>query len=1100
MNALIAWFAENKVTANLLMMAIVAGGLFSLPAIRQEVFPEVSLDMVTISMIYPGASPEEVEEGICIRIEEQIQGVDGIKRVTSTATEGLGAVTAELSTDADMARVLNDIQAEIDAITTFPEDAEEPVIAELTNRQQVISVAVSGRIGEATLKEIAGDVRDDIAKLPGITLATLSSVRPYEIAIEVSEASLRRHGLTFDQVVAAVRRSSLDLPAGSIKTAAGEVLVRTEGQAYRGDEFARLVLLTRPDGTRLLLGDVAEVVDGFADTDQLARFNGERAAHIDVFRVGKQRALEVSDKVRTYVAEAQHRMPAGVSLTPWRDSSTVLRSRLDLMFRNGRNGFILVFLVLAMFLRFRLAFWVGLGIPISFLGALMLMPPLDVSINLISAFAFIIVLGIVVDDAIIVGENIFTHMQRGKAPLRAAIDGTVEVAVPVLFAIFTTVAAFSPLLSVPGSMGKFMRVVPIIVISTLVFSLVESQLVLPAHLGHGGAGGNRGSGGSRGGSGSGGSGGESGSSGSAGKGQPSSAAELVRQRPGWRAAAYRRWRRLQSGFADGLVRFIDRVYRPLLRFALDWRYGTVAVAVATLLVTLGLVASGLIRFTFFPPVEADYVSAMLTMPQGTSAETTASAVARLEDAAFQLRDQIDGGRDKHPVFRHFATAVGEQPYRAAQGGPGTTAAFVGSHLGEVTIELTPAEKRDVSSSELANRWREAVGVIPDAVELAFTSSIFSAGDAIDVQLTGNRLESLRDAAEFLKARLTEYTGVYDVADSFRAGKHELRLDILPEAQALGLTLADLARQVRQGFYGEEAQRIQRGRDDVKVMVRYPAAERRSLGDLENMRIRTPLGGEVPFRSVAAAVQGRGYDVIRRAERARAVNVTADVDPSRGNANQVLADLNARVLPEMRALYPGVNYTFEGENREQRETMAALARGFLFALVMIYALMAIPFKSYIQPLIVMLAIPFGVVGAIWGHLILGLELTILSMFGIVALTGVVVNDSLVLVDFVNTRRRAGATVVEAVWEAGAARFRPILLTSLTTFAGLTPLLLERSMQAKFLVPMAVSLAFGVIFATFITLLLIPAGYLILEDLRRLVLERMTRRRSLAAEAP
>jgi multidrug efflux pump subunit AcrB len=526
---------------------------------------------------------------------------------------------------------------------------------------------------------------------------------------------------------------------------------------------------------------------------------------------------------------------------------------------------------------------------------------------------------------------------------------------------------------------------------------------------------------------------------------------------------------------------------------------TAAAGITTLLITLGLVAGGWIRFTFFPAVESDYVAAMLTMPQGTPAEVTAEAVLHLEESAQNLRREIDGEerQPKSPVFRHIMASVGEQPYRSSQGGPGGGASIVGSHYGEVTLELSPSETRTVTSKEIMNRWRERNGVIPDAVELMFTSSIFSTGSPIDIQLSGTDLDELRGAADEVKRRLAEYPGVFDISDSFRAGKQEIKLDIQPGAESLGLTLADLARQVRQGFYGEEAQRVQRGRDDVKVMVRYPADERRSLGDLENMRVRTPAGGEVPFSSVALADFGRGYDVIRRTDRQRTVNVTADVDPTEGNANEILADLTRSVLPTVLADHRGVSYSFEGEQREQRDTMANLARGFLLALIVIYALMAIPFKSYSQPLIVMLAIPFGLVGAIWGHLIMGLNLTILSMFGLVALTGVVVNDSLVLVDFVNQRRRRGVPRVDALKQAGEARFRPILLTSLTTFAGLSPLLLERSVQAKFLVPMAVSLGFGVVFSTVITLVLVPSGYLILEDVKRL--PRKLLGRDLPAEA-
>jgi len=1041
----IAWFAGNGVAANLLMMTLVVGGLLTIGRITLEVFPETSTDVVTVAVPYPGSTPAEVEEAICVRVEEAIQDVEGVEKITSTAAEGAGTVTIELEPGANVQKLLNDIKTRVDAIDTFPVEAEKPIIQEVIARRQVITVAVSGQADEVTLKRLGERVRDDLSAIPGITQVVLAAARPYEISIEVSEADLERHGLSFDDVARAVRRSSLELPGGSIRTPGGEILLRAAGQAERGGEFENLVLLTRPDGSRVLLGEVARVVDGFAETDQTARFNGEPAVLVKVFRVGDQSALAIAGAVEGYVAETRARMPEGIALTTWQDDTRILRDRLSLLLRNGRMGLILVFLVLALFLKLRLAGWVALGIPISFLGTLFLMPTLDVSINLISLFAFIVVLGIVVDDAIVVGENIWSHYQRGSSGLRAAIDGTREMAVPVTFAVLTSIAAFSPLLNVEGYTGKIMRVIPLVVITTLFFSLIESLLVLPSHLAHM---------------------------------EVEPGQESRRGIPG-------AWRRFQDFFTRGLARVIDRTYRPTLDFALRWRYLSVAIALTLLLVTVGWVGGGRLKFTFFPPVEADYAAAMLTMPFGTPAEVTTAAVGRMEQAALELAREIEEETGEE-VVTHVLASVGEQPFRTGQarngGGNGPT--FSGGHLGEVTIELTPAEARSVTSKEIGNRWREKVGPVADAVELSYTSSIFSTGEAIHVELAGNDLTALPELAGRLKERLREYPGVFDIADSFRAGKEEVRLAITPEAEAMGLRLGDLARQVRQAFYGEEAQRIQRSRDDVRVMVRYPEGDRRSLGDLEALRIRTPEGLSVPFTTAATAQRGQGYAAIRRVNRQRVVSVTADVDPAQANANEILADLEARVLPELLAGHPGVRWSFEGTQSEQRKTMAGLGRGFVFALFAIYALLAVPFRSYLQPLIVMSAIPFGIIGAIWGHVVMGMDLAILSMFGIVALTGVVVNDSLVMVDYINRGRRGGdgSPLPEAIREAGAARFRPILLTSLTTFAGLTPLLLEKSMQAQFLIPMAVSLAFGVLFATFITLLLVPVLYRILEDVR------------------
>ncbi|MDA1272478.1 MAG: efflux RND transporter permease subunit [Verrucomicrobia bacterium] len=1047
MKQIIAWFARNGVAANVLVVIILAAGLMAATQIKQEVFPEFSSEMISVAVPYLGAAPEEVEEGICVRVEEAVQNLDGIKKITSTANEGVGAVTIELLPGTDPRKMLDDIKARVDAIDTFPEEAEKPVITEVVLRRRVLSVAVSGAVNERTLKKLGEQIRDELAGVPGITQVELANARPYEISIEVSEQALRRYGMTFDEVARAVRLSSLDLPGGSIRTRGGEILIRSKGQAYRGPEFEEIVLRSRPDGTRLLLRDVANVVDGFAETDQFATFDAERSVLVQVFRVGQQSALEISDKVTQYIESTQTRLPKGISLTIWQNDAEFLKSRLDLLVRNGRVGLVLVFLTLALFLRFRLAAWVTFGILVSFLGTLWVMPILGVSINMISLFAFVLVLGIVVDDAIVVSENVYTHQQRHHDGIRGAVEGTQEVVKPVIFGVLTTVAAFAPLVLVPGNTGKVMKVIPLIVIPTLLFSLIESLAVLPSHLSH-----------------------------------------IRPHRDQVRRGIPFYWRTFQNAFSELLNRFVLKIYRPFLEKCLEWRYLTFSSALFALLLTAGLVGGGQIKFLFFPPVEGDVVAAFLTMPQGTPAEVTAEAVQKLETIGLQLRTQLDANRENGgtSAFRHMLASVGEQPFLTAQRqGVGNAVSLItGSHLGEVTIELSPSEERTMSSAEVVNRWRELTGPIPDAVELTFTASVFSAGEAVNLQVAGPDVEELQTVAAKIKAKLAEYPGVYDIADSFRSGKKEIKLGIQPAAETLGLSLQNLARQVRQAFYGEEVQRIQRGRDEVKVMVRFPSDERRSLADLEEMRIRTPDGAEVPFSDVARAEFGRGYASIKRVNRHRAINVTAEIDTTESDPSEIVADLQKAFLPQLVAEHPRITYTFEGERREQSETLGGVFSGFILAMLIIYALLAIPFGSYLQPLIVMLAIPFSLVGAVWGHIILGLDLTILSMFGIVALAGVVVNDSLVMVDFINRTLESGTPLAKAIREVGVSRFRAILLTSLTTFAGLTPLLLEKSLQAQFLIPMAVSLGFGVMFATGISLILVPACYLILEDFRGL----------------
>ncbi len=1054
MNTILAWFIRNGVAANLLMGLIVFGGLISLGAIRQQVAPDLSTGLISVSVAYLGAAPEGVEVAVCARIEERVRDLEMVKRIRSVASEGVGTVTIELLDGSDVNLALDEVKARVDAIDTFPEEAEKPLIQEVRWQLHVLSVAISGPADERTLKRLGERVRAEILKLPGISQAELVASRPYEISIEVSEKELQRHRLTFDRVAEAVRRSSLDLPGGSVKTDGGEILLRTQGQAYEEREFEDLVLMTHPDGTRLRLGEVATVVDGFAETGQAARFDGDPAVLVQVYRVGQQRDTDISDRVRTYVEQAQRSMPDGIRLTVLQDDALVLRSRLGTLLRNGFAGFALVLVVLALFLKFRLAAWVALGIPVSFLGTIAVMQMWDYSINLMSLMAFLIVLGIVVDDSIIIGENIYRHFEMGKVGLKAALDGVGEVAMPVTFSVLTSIAVFAPLFRIPGTLGQFMGIIAFIVISTLIFSLVESLLVLPYHL-----------------------------SNLVRRTDPNTLAEktLRGESPG--SGRGHIWDRFQAGFSHLIDKVVYNVYRPALDCALTWRYTTAAAAVAILFLSLGYVAGGHIKFTFAEPVEPDTIVAFLTMPQGTQQEVTAAALERLETSALELAGRVSEEGEPGAI-QHILCSIGDQPYRRRQsfvGGKSSTY-LSGSHLGEVHVELSSADNRQITGSELVRRWRELAGPIPGAMELEFSASLFTTGEAINIQLAGEDLDSLSQAAAELKERLAQYPGVFEIADSIPPGKQELGLSITAEAEALGLTLSDFAHQVRQAFYGEEVQRIQRGRDELRVMLRYPEPERRSLASLEEMRIRTPQGHDIPFASVGHVKLQRGFASITRTDGKRTVNVTAGVDVGITTSGEILADVQRTVFPKLLAKHPGLSCSFEGEQRQQDESTRGLQRSFLLALFLIYGLLAIPFRSYLQPLIVMSAIPFGIIGAIWGHVLMGRNLTSFSTFGILALTGVVVNDSLVLVDFFNRARRNGVPLFEAIRDAGIQRFRPIILTSLTTFVGLVPLLSEKSMQAQTLIPIAISLGFGVLFATVIILFLVPIGLLILMELQ------------------
>ena len=1041
MKGVITWFVDNVVAANLLMFILLAGGIMSLFTTHQEEFPNVDPDVVSVTVPYLGASPEEVERGVCIRIEEAIESIQGIDKVNTTASEGVCSVAVEVTDGFDSASVANDIKSQVDGVNTLPTETEKPVTTKFLFRGGVMQIMLTGNADERTLKLLGQQLRDDIVNLPGISQADLVYTRPFEISIEVSEATLRRHGLTLAQVADAVRRTSVDMPGGTIKTEGGDILVRTEGQAYRGIELENVVVLTRADGTRVLLRDVATITDGFEEGDLLARFNGTPAVMVKVFRVGDEDIIEMAQTLEAYLERAQAELPNGLDLVIWQEESEELRVRLDTLTENARNGLVLVLIILALFLRFRLALWVAAGIPIALLGAIMLFPFFDISISSLTVMAFILVLGIVVDDAIVVGERIYAHELEHEDRRRAAIEGTFEVSIPVIFGVLTTMATFLPLLLGGGRIGDFFSVIGYVVIIALVFSIIESQLILPVHLRH-------------------------------------------RKTSGYlfeKTALIQGWIRFQSRLQEGLERFAETRYRPLLEKSMRGRYNTAALALGALIIAGGLIASGRVSFQFFPSVEGDRIYATLTMPEGVPVEVTSRAVAQLERAAEALREEFDAPRpaDAPTLVQHTLTSIGTQIGRG--GGPQRSGGPGQSHFAEVALALPPFKEREgVSISAMTQRWRELTGPIPDAVELSFSAAAFTTGEAINFELTGRDVDELRRFAATLRGELARYNGVYDITDSFRAGKQEIKLALTEEGRALGLTMNDLASQVRQAFYGLEVQRVQRGVDDVRVMVRYPEAERRSIGNLEAMRIRTADGAEVPFSTVATMDLGRGFSRILRKNGQRIVNVAAEVNRAQTTPEKIIAAINKTRMPDLLAAYPGVSVGLGGEQEERASSFASLGQGFLLSMMIIFALLAIPLKSYLQPLVIMSVIPFGAIGAITGHYLMGEPLVFFSMLGMVALSGVVVNASLVLVDYINRQRRAGVALWDAVARAGVVRFRAIVLTSTTTFIGLAPLIADSNWATAFVIPMAISLAFGVLFATVITLFLVPSLYLILED--------------------
>ena len=1036
MDTAIRWFAHNPVAANLLMVLLLLGGVFGALTTNQEEFPNFDIKAVNITVPYLGAAPMEVEKAVCVRIEEAIEGVEGVDKIYVQATEGICAVTAQLIQDADEILALNEIKSLVDSINSFPVETEKPIVSKLALTRRVVQIAISGQSEERELKEMARTLRDKIAQVPGISQVGVEYIRPYEISVEVPEQNLRAFGLDLEQVSNAIRASSLDMPGGTLKTSGGEILIRTTGQAYWGAEFADVVVLTRKDGTRVTLDEIANIRDTFEEGDLLAEFNGQRAVMVNVSQVGKEDLIKIAADTKQVVEDFQGSLPPGVSTNVWINTSLELSERMTVLARNAGGGLLLVLVVLALFLQFKLAMWVAIGIPVALLGTLGALPFTDITISTMTVMGFILVLGIVVDDAIVVGERVYGHEQMGKSPINAAIEGTLEVSVPVIFGVLTTIAAFLPLILVEGRMANFFSPIGWVVIFALICSIIESQLILPSHL-----------------------------------------ANRDRSEPKLKVAIM--WNKFQGGLADGLERFSKNFYMPFVRKTVNWRYATAAVCLGVLILALALIASGRAVFGFFPAVEGSRVYAGIEMSEGIAAETTLKVARQIEEASKRLnKDMTEELGMTSPLIRNVLTSVGQKVDR---NGPGKPLGVGRSNIAEIVIDLAPLKERNnVSAKVIANRWREYTGSIPGVVKLSFDAEQYSAGAPIEYQLSGEDVDELRRAAEDMKAQLSRFTGVFDIADSFRSGKQEIQLKLLPEARNLGLTLRDLAQQVRSSFYGSEAQRVQRGQDDLRVMVRFPESERKSLGNLEDMYIRTPDGNQVPFYSVASFEIARGYSRINRKDGRRQVVVSADVNRSLVSPEEVSAIIRKDLVPEFRKRYPNIDVELGGEQEERAEALGGLAIGSLFSLVVIYGLLAIPLRSYLQPLVIMSVIPFGAVGAIVGHFVLNEQLMFFSALGIVALSGVVVNASLVLVDYANRKRREGMHMVDAILEATSIRFRPIILTSVTTFIGLIPLMSTSTPATSPFLPMAISLAWGVLFATFITLLLVPCLYLIVED--------------------
>lgn len=1028
---MIEWFAKNHVAANLLMIGIIISGVLALKQdIPLELVPDIDLETVSIITILPGGNPKSLEQTVTSRIEEAIADIEGIKKITSRTSESVANVFAQIEPSYDKQDVLSDIKIRVDALTTLPLNAERPVIQIAEAQFQVIGIAIYGEtLSYNELYQISEQVREDLQQVDGITRIGPLQAPAREMHIEVSPQTLQRYNLTLEDIGTAIQRNATDISAGNLKTRDGDILVRTNGQAYQADEF-RSIPITNSGDRVLYLEDVATIVDGYELIQVETAYNGEKALTFEVFRVGKQSTLTVSKLIKDFIAEYQPRLPKGAKIGTYGDTATFVEQRLNTLIDSAIQGGILVMILLALFLRPAVALWVGIGIPICFLGSFALMPYFGTSLNMLTMFAFLIVLGIVVDDAIVTGENIYRHIREGMPPEQAAIHGTKEVAVPVTFGVVTTMVAFAPLLAVDGQLGSFAKQIPLIVIPVLAFSLIESKLILPAHM------------------------------------------STIKARDENRIS---KLGRLQQRFSRGFEETIIRFYRPFLEKCVNNKTITVVCAASVFVIVVTIMATGWLRAAFAPDFEDNAVFVTLAMPATTGYDTTKMHIDEIASAAKSISSEFLDIQTNESIFRYSIAVAG------LTAGPAGFA--FGSNRGMVVIEIESDRKRtgNISIKDVQKRLREEIGDIPGAEKLSLTSSFADTGRPVSVAIYGNNDERIALAVESIREYLRGYPGVFDIQDNFSSGKEEIQLELTPMADSLGLSLANISGQVRHALFGFEAQRIQRGFDELKVMVRYPAEDRESLNDMSKLPIMAmERNGTIPLSELAVFNTTTSAASIYRDRQRRSVSVSADLNRNVVNQKALNEDFVA-YLENYFAAEPDLSYSLEGQAENEREANASFALGFVLVLMAIYALLAIPFKSFSQPFIVMSIIPLAIVGAIIGHLILGLSFSMLSVMGILALTGIVVNDSLVLVDYINQQRRKGVDTMDAVLTAGAIRFRPVMLTSLTTFVGLVPLMFSNDTQSQALVPMAVSLGFGILFATLITLVLIPVNYLIFHQI-------------------
>ncbi len=1066
MRAFFTIFVKNRVYANIMMLFFVICGAYALRSLPKETFPDIRMDTVRVTVLWPGADPAEVEEGISCKIEEAIEGVEGVKNYHTLSNEHMCTADVEVLEGYDIDKVKDDIRTAVDAITTMPPDAERPVVEEFLIRVQVMLLALTGPdLSDAELQDYAQKIKDEIIALPGISQVKLAE-RDREIIIEVSEEKLREYGITLEQVALAIKANSLNAPGGTIRTEGEHIRLRTLGRNYTAEDFANIVILARPEGYHITLDRIATVTDGFADTDIVTRFNGKNAVILHILKTDEEDTIGIDRTLREYVERKNRELPEGMNLEPWARFAPLLKNRIDLLVRNGYSGLIVVFILLWLLLDIRLSFWVSINVPMAFAGTFIVMLYYDITVNMITMFGMVMVLGIVVDNSIVIGEAIYTARKRGLPPVKAAVEGVAEVGLPIIASTTTNMVSFIPLFFIPGFVGRLAGTLPIVTIAAFIFSLIECLLLFPAHMNH----------------------------------LPdmnvTDKSKNIVSRIG---LAFHRYTN------HGLVVFIEKQYEPFVWWTMRWRYVTASIALAVLLISWGLFSGGFVKVDFFPKIDGNSMAASVEFPSGTTMAVTTATVIRIEEAARRLAELYPVSVEE-PMLHNVFSLTGAHLDEKGQ-------ISLGTHYGTVRVELLDSVKRNIHITELMAAWEREIGEINGAISLTIRGDETTSppGRPIDIWMKGRDLDQLGAAATELKEKLGTYEGLYQIKDDFRVGKKEINLKLKPEARALGLHVYDLAKQIFTGYFGEELMRVQRGDNNLRIRLRYPEQERTQVSDLEKMRVRVsmphkgvmtttamneakmklgtglpdlpPKVQEVPLTSVADLEYKAGVTSIQRTNGQRRVAVSAEVDISRANANEIVAELKSGFLPQLVHKYPGISLSFEGDQQDFREALDYLAIAYPLALLGIFVLVAASFRSYIQTIVVMIAVPFGSAAALFGHLMFGYDISIMSILGFVALSGVVVNDGIVLVDCVNTYISEGESFYEAVRRAGARRFRAIFLTTATTVGGLAPLMLEKDTQAQMLIPMALAMSAGVAFSMLVSLLIVPCTLCIINDARR-----------------